>query len=105
MSTRATTTAKGKGKHKNGASSLSGVIDGAEALVAATADLGEDKLEGLRTNLQAELEAAREHLSSLENTLKDRATAVDEYVHDHPWQAVGVAAAAGFVAGALAFRR
>lgn len=104
MTTRATT-AKSKAKHKNGASSFSGVIDGAEALVAATADIGEDKLEGLRTSLQAELEAAREHLTSLETNLKDRASSVDEYVHENPWQAVGIAAAAGFVAGAIAFRR
>lgn len=103
MTTRATT-AKSKTK-KNGASSLSGVIDGAEALVAATADIGEDKLEGIRSTLQEELEAAREHLTSLESNLKDRVSAVDEYVHENPWQAIGVAAAAGFVAGAIAFRR
>jgi ElaB/YqjD/DUF883 family membrane-anchored ribosome-binding protein len=92
-------------KHKNGSSHLNGVFDGAEALVAATADLGEDKLVDVRDKLKADLEAAREHLEKLETNLKDRGNAVDEYVHENPWQAIGVAAAAGVLVGAIAFRK
>jgi ElaB/YqjD/DUF883 family membrane-anchored ribosome-binding protein len=59
--------------------------------------------------LEADLEAAREHLEELEGRIKERATSVDEYVHENPWQAVGVAAGAGLVLGVLmgasAFRR
>jgi ElaB/YqjD/DUF883 family membrane-anchored ribosome-binding protein len=36
---------------------------------------------------------------------KEAARATDDYVHDHPWQMVGVAAAVGFVAGLLMNRR
>ena len=103
---RSTTTALRK--RKNGAhptSQLGGLIDGAEALVAATADLGEEKVADLRESLKAELEAAREQLERLEIDLKDRASGVDDYVHENPWQAIGVAAAAGVLVGALAFRR
>jgi ElaB/YqjD/DUF883 family membrane-anchored ribosome-binding protein len=96
-------------KLKNGSSStthyLGGVIDGAEALVAATADVGEGKIVDLRESLQAELEAARDQLEKLETDLKDRATSIDDYVHENPWQAIGVAAAAGVLVGAIAFRR
>jgi ElaB/YqjD/DUF883 family membrane-anchored ribosome-binding protein len=90
--------------HKN-TSHLNGVIDGAEALVAATADLGEDKLVGLRKQLQADLEIARDHLERIESELKTRATGIDDYVHENPWQAIGIAAAAGVIVGAVAFRK
>ena len=33
------------------------------------------------------------------------AKATDEYVHEHPWQAVGVAAVIGLLLGALITRR
>lgn len=92
-------------KQKNGASHLDGVIDGAEALVAATADLGEAKITDLRTRLKADLEAAREQLDKLETDIKARANAIDDYVHENPWQAIGVAAAAGVLVGAIAFRK
>src|SRR6187549_3110075 len=103
-----TRTKSGSRKLKNGASSthyLGGVIDGAEALVAATADVGEGKIVDLRESLQSELEAAREQLDRLEVDLKERATSIDDYVHENPWQAIGVAAAAGVLVGAIAFRR
>jgi ElaB/YqjD/DUF883 family membrane-anchored ribosome-binding protein len=91
--------------HHNGTSHLSGVIDGAEALVAATADLGEDKIGDLRKQLQHDLEVARDHLGRIESELKGRVTGVDTYVHENPWQAIGMAAAAGIVVGAIAFRK
>jgi ElaB/YqjD/DUF883 family membrane-anchored ribosome-binding protein len=33
------------------------------------------------------------------------ARVTDDYVHDNPWQAIGVAAAVGFLAGLLIARR
>jgi len=33
------------------------------------------------------------------------ARVTDDYVHDNPWQAIGIAAAVGFVAGLLMNRR
>jgi len=97
------------GKHKNGTSHLGGVIDGAEALVAATADFGEDKLGDIRKTLKEDLEAAREHLEKLEAGIKANASSVDDYVHENPWQSIGVAAGAGVLTGvlvgAVAFRR
>lgn len=92
-------------KKKHSESHIGSVIDGAESLLAATADLGEDKLVNLREKLQAELELAREQLEKAETQLKERMTSVDDYVHENPWQAVGVAAAAGMIVGALAFRK
>ena len=96
-------------KRKNGTSSIGHFIDQAEALVAATADLGEDKLDGIRGSLQKDLEAAREHLEKLEAGIKGQAHSVDDYVHENPWQSIGVAAGTGiltgFLLGAVTFRR
>ncbi len=95
-------------KHKNGTSRIGGVIDGAEALIAATAELGEGKVMDIRKSLEKDLESAREHLSKLEAGIKTQATTVDDYVHENPWQAIGVVAGAGVLAGVLmgaAFRR
>lgn len=101
-----TRSSNGRSKKKNHESShLGGVIDGAESLLAATADLGEDKLVDLRERLQADLELARDQLEKLETQLKERVTSVDDYVHENPWQAIGVAAAAGVIVGAIAFRK
>ena len=36
---------------------------------------------------------------------RQAAKATDEYVHEHPWHAVGVAAVVGFLLGALISRR
>lgn len=94
---------------KQNSSALAGVIDEAEAFVASTAEMGEDKLVDIRKGLENDLELARAHLANLESGLKDKAIDVDDYVHANPWQAIGVAAGAGVVAGvvvgAMAFRR
>ena len=107
MSTQ--THAVGADKRKNGASRIGEFIDGAEALVAATADIGEDKLVDIRKSLQKDLEAAREHLEKLEAGIRTEAGSVDAYVHENPWQSIGVAAGAGvltgFLVGAVTFRR
>lgn len=92
-------------KAKNGASTIDNVLDGAEALVAATADMGEENLESLRSSLQHELQAARKQLQRLEGKVKEQAVGIDDYVHENPWQAIGVAGALGVLVGAIAFRR
>jgi len=90
-------------------SPIDSVIDGAEALVAATAEVSEHKIVDIRKSLESDLEAARTHLEKLEAGLKTQANNVDEFVHENPWQAIGVAAGAGVLTGvlmgAVAFRR
>ena len=100
-----TRTAVAHKRNSHPSSQFTGVIDGAEALVDATADFGEEKVVNLRKTLKADLELARTQLERLEATLSERANVVDAYVHENPWQAIGVAAAAGVIVGALAFRR
>jgi ElaB/YqjD/DUF883 family membrane-anchored ribosome-binding protein len=107
MTTR--THARANGKHRGATSHIGGVIDRTEALLAATAELSDEKLVSLRESLEGDLEAARGHLEQLEVALKRKATFVDEFVHENPWPVIGVAAGAGVLSGvlvgALAFRR
>lgn len=90
-------------------SDLKAVVSDAEELVRASAGQAGERLAAARERLQASLADARARLAEAERALIERtkhaARATDEYVHDHPWQAVGAAALVGFVIGLLVGRR
>jgi ElaB/YqjD/DUF883 family membrane-anchored ribosome-binding protein len=85
------------------------VVADAEELLRATASQAGEKVSAARERIQASLAAAKVKLSDAERALlektKEAAKATDEYVHDHPWQAVGIAAGAGLLLGILISRR
>jgi ElaB/YqjD/DUF883 family membrane-anchored ribosome-binding protein len=63
----------------------------------------------IRAVAEKKLRAAKARMQQLEGQAYDQATAAakytDEYVSEHPWAAVGVAAAVGFIFGVLLTRR
>jgi ElaB/YqjD/DUF883 family membrane-anchored ribosome-binding protein len=85
------------------------VIADAEELLRATADDAGEKATAARAKIEERLRAARHRLVDLEATIAARARqaakATDAMVHEHPWKAVGVAAAVGFLLGLLVHRR
>lgn len=85
------------------------VILDTEELLRATAGQAGDKMADLRLKAQDHLTAAKIKLAAAETAVVDKAKAVgratDDFVHDNPWRAVGVAAGIGFVAGLLIGRR
>jgi len=85
------------------------VVADAEELLRATASQAGEKVSAARERIQASLGTAKVKLAEAERVLvaktKDAAKTTDEYVHDHPWHAVGIAAAAGLVLGVLISRR
>ncbi len=85
------------------------VIDDAEALLKATAGQGGEALAAARSRVGESLATAKAKMSEAEAALvartKAAAKATDEYVHLHPWQAIGVAAGLGLVIGVLIGRR
>ena len=88
---------------------FSSVLSEAESLLSkATHETGE-KARDLRSQAEARLLSAKLKLQELQgqavDRAKDAARVTDDYVHENPWQAIGVAAAAGVLVGALAFRR
>jgi ElaB/YqjD/DUF883 family membrane-anchored ribosome-binding protein len=85
------------------------VIADAEELLRATAGQMGEKAAVARERIQESLRVAKDKLSRAEEAVVDKtkaaARATDDYVHDHPWGAVGIAAAVGLVIGMLISRR
>lgn len=104
MSTKSSSTAFDVSKEKL-AQDLRTVVADTEELLRATADQAGEKAASLRERAQANLAQARARLLEAERAVVERtkvaAKATDEYVHENPWQAVGIAAAAGVLVGML----
>ncbi len=88
---------------------FSSVLSEAESLLDKAAKETGDKARDLRSQVESRLLSAKLKLQEMEGEAVDRAKAAarvtDDYVHDHPWQAIGVAAILGFAAGLLMNRR
>ena len=84
------------------------LTDVEDLLNAAKAATGETAA-ALREKAAGRLKLATEKLTDLQEAAllkgKEAAKVTDEYVHDHPWTAVGIAAATGFLIGLLVSRR
>ena len=85
------------------------VVSDAEELLRATASQAGEKVAVAREKVQESLRRAKVKLAEAEEILIDKgkqaARVTDEYVHDNPWKAVGIAAGIGFMIGLLIGRR
>ena len=85
------------------------VIADAEEILRATASQAGEKVSELRERIQERLRDAKVRLADAEAAIVDKtkaaARATDDFVHDNPWRAVGIAAGAGLVIGVLIGRR
>lgn len=91
------------------ATDLRAVIQDAEELLKITAgDVGTEATE-LRERVRLRLLRAKDSLHSLQESAIERAKAAghkaDDYVHEHPWTSIGVAAGFGLLVGLLIGRR
>lgn len=90
-------------------SDIKSVISEAEEMLGATAEQAGEKITNLRARIQARLRDARARLAEAEDVLIDKtraaARATDEYVHESPWTAVGIAAGVGLLVGLVLARR
>ena len=81
----------------------------AEEILRVTASQAGEKAVELRARIQDRLRDAKVRLQDAEAALVDKtkaaARATDDFVHENPWQAVGVAAALGLALGVLIGRR
>lgn len=84
------------------------VIDGEELLRATTGEAN-GVTSAVRAKIEASLQDARRKLSEVEAMVtaqaRDAAKATDAMVREHPWKAVGIAAAVGVLLGMLIQRR
>ena len=88
---------------------MKAVIADAEELLKATTGATGERISAARARAEETLKAAREKLSGLDDAVMDQAKeaakAADEYVREHPWGAVGIAAVAGLLVGVMLSRR
>jgi ElaB/YqjD/DUF883 family membrane-anchored ribosome-binding protein len=84
------------------------VVADAEDLLRATAGQAGEKVSAARERIQENLAAAKERLAVAQENMiaktRQAASVTDEYVHENPWKAVGIAAGAGLVIGMLISR-
>lgn len=85
------------------------LVSDTEKLLQHSASLAGDQAEALRDDIRSSLGRARETLHIAEEGLRERGKqavdATEDYVHKHPWQSLGFAAAIGLVLGLLMSRR
>lgn len=85
------------------------VIADAEEILKSTADVAGEKMASVRARIETRLKDAKVRLEDAEAALLDKtkacARATDDFVHDQPWKAVGVAALVGLALGVLIGRR
>lgn len=90
-------------------SAIRSEISDAEELLSATADQVGEKISRLRERIQSRLREAKLRLAEAEALLVDKtkaaARATDDYVHESPWTAIGIAAGVGLLVGLALGRR
>ncbi|MBI1174902.1 MAG: DUF883 family protein [Sideroxydans sp.] len=90
-------------------SDLKVVVADAEELLKATATQTGERITAARARAEESLKVAKVRLADAQAAAlvrtKAAAKATDDYVHENPWKAVGVAAVAGLLLGALISRR
>ncbi len=88
---------------------LKSLVADAEELLKLTAGQTGDKLGDVRGRMGERLAAAKERISEAEAAIidsgKKAARATDDYVHENPWQSLGIAAGVAFLLGLLSGRR
>lgn len=78
------------------------LTDAEDLLKQAAASTGDRAIE-LRESALASLKRAKEKLVDVQDSVLERskqaARVTDDFVHESPWRAIGIAAAVGFLAG------
>jgi ElaB/YqjD/DUF883 family membrane-anchored ribosome-binding protein len=85
------------------------LISEAEKLIKITAKDGGEIASQVRSKAESAVSSAKHKLEEVENTLvskgKEASQRTNEYVHENPWKAVGIAAGIGLIVGLLIGRR
>jgi ElaB/YqjD/DUF883 family membrane-anchored ribosome-binding protein len=85
------------------------VMNDIDALMSATTNKAEGEATALRARIRERLDSTKERVLDAQHDAVERAKraagATDDYVHSHPWQAIGAAAAVGLALGVLIGRR
>jgi ElaB/YqjD/DUF883 family membrane-anchored ribosome-binding protein len=92
-----------------GGQEMSSLIADVQDLLGRVAHVADPEIARLRIKVGRALTSAKRVLADgtdqVQRQAKDAMTAGDSYVREQPWQAVGIAAAAGLLVGFLVARR
>jgi len=91
------------------ADSVRHMVDEADQFLKVAAESGDAKFDSVRGKLVDQVRRMRANLDDLESEtvhqVRRAARRADHVVHTHPYQAIGIAAAAGLLVGLLVSRR
>jgi ElaB/YqjD/DUF883 family membrane-anchored ribosome-binding protein len=87
------------------ADNLKGLVHEAKSALSTAGDQATDKIQVLRERLQEGLTGFRTRVKVISKVVKRQAARADHTIRANPYQSLGVAAGAGFVAGYLISRR
>ena len=87
------------------ATDLEGLAEDAQALLAATAHVAEDKVIEARKRLTTALEKGRDAWDFARDKAVEGARVTDEAIRNNPYQVIGVAFGVGALLGFLLTRR
>lgn len=104
-----TTTSSSANSREGLATSLRHLVDEADQFLKTAADGGDAKFDAVRDKFAEQLRQMRAQVDELEDSAirkaRQAARTADQALHNHPYSAIGIAAAAGLLIGFLAARR
>jgi ElaB/YqjD/DUF883 family membrane-anchored ribosome-binding protein len=84
------------------------VLDDVQTLLAQAGQASGQQAQELRSRAAEQLQRAQARLGELQHRVSERSRAAvhatDDWVHMHPWSAVGLGAGVGFLVGLLVAR-
>ncbi|MHB1309233.1 MAG: DUF883 family protein [Limisphaerales bacterium] len=83
---------------------VNALAEDAKALLSATAEVAEEKVVEARERLAAGLQRGKNACSRMRDEAMREVQVTDQVVHDHPYQAIGIAAGVGLLLGYLLAR-
>ena len=102
-------TTKANAEENDMLSDLQAALQDTESALNDLAEEGNAIDKSVREKLSANLQDLKAKLLDAEKLVSEKAKvaarATDEYVHENPWQSIGIAAGVGFLVGLLVSRR
>lgn len=84
---------------------LKALLRDAEQVLSGAGDEAGEKVQEIRERMRAALDETHSAYDRIRDSAREQLSQYDDYVRAHPYQAIGIAAAIGALAGILVSRR